>query len=142
MVTDEVVRDELARGLEYGTGPGWRRGLGLWVATQLVAVTVWRAENDPATVYGLGNRLWRDYVLAVRPGDEFRRRGYGIALKRALIEEARKSGIIAVTSFVSWSNKPMLELNKKLGASILRLPDDDEFALCIAPVPLLPGASH
>jgi ribosomal protein S18 acetylase RimI-like enzyme len=101
---------------------------------------VWRAENDPAAVYRFGNKLWRNYVLAVRPEDQFRRRGYGIALKRALIEEARKSGIIAITSFVSWSNKPMLELNKKLDASILRLPDDDEFALCIVPVLLPPGS--
>jgi hypothetical protein len=102
------------------------------------------AGSDPRRVtdYGLGNRLWRNYVLAVRPDDEFRRRGYGMALKRSLIVESQQSGIIAVTSFVSWSNKPMLELNKKLGASILRLPGDDEPALCIVPVPLLPGASR
>jgi ribosomal protein S18 acetylase RimI-like enzyme len=134
-VTDEVVREELARGLEYGTGPGWRGGLGLWVAEQLVAVAVWRAENDPATVYRFGNKLWRNYVLAVRPDDRFRRRGYGIALKRALIDEARKSGITAITSFVSWSNKPMLELNKKrvLRSSGCRTMMSSLYALCSCP---------
>jgi ribosomal protein S18 acetylase RimI-like enzyme len=91
-------------------------------------------------VHQFGNKLWRNYALAVRPDDQFRRRGHGIALKRALIEEARKSGIIAITSFVAWNNRPMLELNEKLGASILRLPDDDEFALCIVPVPSPPPA--
>jgi hypothetical protein len=103
---------------------------------------VWRPENDPATVYQFGNKLWRNYILAIRPEDQLRRRGYGTAVKRPLIEEARKSGIIAITSLVAWNNTPTLELNKKLNASILRLPDDDEFALCIVPVLYVPRASR
>jgi len=80
--------------------------------------------------------LWRNVVLAVRY--EHRRQGYGRQLKRKLIELARDSEVLAITSVVAWDNKPMLELNRQLGGSIVQMPAeqgvDREFALCIVPV--------
>ena len=67
-------------------------------------------------------------------------RGHAVHLKRELIEVAKGVGVETVRSLVDYRNKPMLELNEKLGA--IRRPDPEdvwhELIICEIPVTAAP----
>jgi len=97
---------------------------GVWTGEELLAVVVWRMVPDTP--------LCQSLVLAVQTGH--RRRGYARMLKQRELDEARKSGCTVVISKVHWDNRPMLKLNKALGANIERINGDRDYAHCIIPL--------
>jgi predicted GNAT superfamily acetyltransferase len=77
-------------------------------------------------------RVCRSLVLATRFGQ--RRRGMAAALKRFVIDDARKAGATSMISHVAWDNEAMLRLNARLGGSTRRIEGDPDFALCVIPL--------
>lgn len=61
-------------------------------------------------------------------------RGYGLALKAALIEHALISHAVAVTFHVDRDNAGMLRINRRLNAAISPHPNDPGVMLCVIPL--------
>lgn len=117
---EEMIQEQLADEIAHGSC----RAAGIWLGGQLVGLYAWRL--DPTT------GVARSILLAVRITG--RRQGIGHQLKGHLLAEARAAGARELVSLVDWDNEPMLRLNQRLGASIRRLPGDDQYALCVLPL--------
>jgi ribosomal protein S18 acetylase RimI-like enzyme len=114
-----MVNNRLADELDLGGC----QATGLWQELELLGLFAWRLEFEDTA---------KSILLAVSYG--CRRRGYGQRLKRELIDEARLAGARKIISFVDWDNEKMLRLNRRLGASIRRIPGDENYAECTLPV--------
>jgi ribosomal protein S18 acetylase RimI-like enzyme len=119
-VVEEMVREHLADSLACGAVGG----LGAWDGQRLCGVAAFVIDD--------GTRVCHSQLLAVQMG--YARRGYGQLLKRAIIDIARRAGAEAVLSTVHFDNDPIIELNRKLGASIERVPGDPEYLYCTIPL--------
>ncbi len=103
------------------------RGLGLWLSDDLVGVAAFKFRPG----VGTGHDCFCE-MLAIN--NEWLGRGYGLALKAALLEHAWGSHAVAVTSHVERENLAMLSVNRRLNATILPHPNDSEVMLCVIPV--------
>lgn len=115
-VVEEMVQEHLVGALPT------LEAVGLFVEGELSAVTAWRVDSD----------LCRSIVIAVRSG--CRRRGFGRLLKEHILAKAVAAGATAVVSHVHWDNDGMLALNERFGATIKRIPGDDEYCYCVIPL--------
>ncbi|MGH9228631.1 MAG: GNAT family N-acetyltransferase [Acidimicrobiales bacterium] len=88
----------------------------------LCGVAAWRIYDVMPPV------LCRSDIVAVAVRQQ--RKGYGRALKQAVIDEARAAGAVAVASIVHRNNTAMLALNRRLGATIEYNPEDPENCRC------------
>jgi GNAT superfamily N-acetyltransferase len=114
-LVQEMIRKPLAGNIAIGAVSA----VGAWIGDDLCGVAAWRYEGE----------ICHSVVLAVRTGQ--RRQGIGSLLKDAVLSEARAAGAAVVVSVVHWDNEAMIELNARLGASIERIPADDEYCLCV-----------
>jgi GNAT superfamily N-acetyltransferase len=81
-----------------------------------------------------GKFVWVNHVLGVHT--DFQRQRIGYDLKSEVLARARSAGAIAVTSVVHDANKPMLDLNRKLGATT---EPDSERKHTLCTIALRPG---
>ena len=58
-------------------------------------------------------------------------KGYGRALKDAVIAEATVAGAVAVSSIVHRKNTAMISLNRQFGAVVEEIPDDRDHCRCL-----------
>lgn len=106
-----MIREYLPWELAKGT----TEGFGMWDGDALRAVAAWTEQGGPL--------VWRCNVVAVARG--WHRHGYGLAMKQAVVDEARSRGCLLVTSLIHRDNDAMLELNKvKFKADCQLDPDD------------------
>jgi hypothetical protein len=96
----------------------------VWARDELLAVVAWRVLPESS--------LCQSLILATRTGH--RRQGHARLLKQVELDEACKAGCRAVISKVHWDNRPMMKLNKSLGANVERINGDRDYAYCIIPV--------
>ena len=89
----------------------------------LRGVAAWRIYDVAPPV------LCRGDIVAVTVRD--RRKGYGRALKEAMIAEARAGGAVAVSSVVHRHNAAMILLNTALGAIVEEIPHDPDHVRCV-----------
>jgi GNAT superfamily N-acetyltransferase len=122
VVVEEMVRDLLLDAVIAGDC----QAVGAWDGHELCGVAAWRIETSARLL------RCRSILLAVRTGR--RRMGYGRALKKAVVADARRAGASAVISLVHFDNDPMIELNVALGANVERIPGDPDHLLCVLPV--------
>jgi GNAT superfamily N-acetyltransferase len=116
----ETIRHDLADQLAAGTASA----VGLYDADGvLCGVAAWRIYDAMAPV------LCRSDIVAVAVRE--RRKGYGRALKQAVIDEARAAGAVAVASIVHRDNRAMIALNQQLGAIVQHNPEDPEHCRCV-----------
>lgn len=118
--------------LESGRG----QVIGVFEEERLVAVGAWRIENDPEW-NRIDGAIWRSEVIAVQNG--FKKRGYARLVKQQMLVEARRGGVVAITSVVHYKNAAMRGLNEKLGGTTRpamrsAFRRDEEFGWCIIPV--------
>jgi GNAT superfamily N-acetyltransferase len=138
---EQMVCDHLPDALENPGAPGALpiKALGLWVGERLVAVDAWKPERDPVVCATFpGEVVWLNVVLATHV--DFWHQGFGRHLKETVIQEARKRGVVAITSVVSWENTAMGSLNQKLGGVeteiITDVEPDPDLCRCILPIGL------
>jgi hypothetical protein len=58
-------------------------------------------------------------------------RDMGLTLKRAMMQHAKTAGAVAISSRVDRRNEAMIELNRRVGATIVEDPDDPETFICV-----------
>jgi GNAT superfamily N-acetyltransferase len=116
----EAIRKELADQLASGTVSA----LGLFDQDgALCGAAAWRIYDVMPPV------LCRSDIVAVAVRE--RRKGYGRALKEAVIAEAKVAGAVAVSSIVHRRNTAMISLNRQLGAVVEEIPDDRDHCRCL-----------
>lgn len=89
----------------------------------LCGVAAWRISDVMPPV------LCRADIVAVAVSEQ--RKGYGRALKEALIAGAKTAGAVAVSSIVHRENAAMIYLNRQLGAVVEESPDDRDHCRCV-----------
>jgi GNAT superfamily N-acetyltransferase len=92
----------------------------------LCGVAAWRIYDAIPPV------LCRADIVAVAQSE--RRKGYGRALKQALIDRARAAGAVAVASIVHRDNVSMIALNRQLGAVVEPNAGDIDHCYCMISV--------
>jgi GNAT superfamily N-acetyltransferase len=124
----EAVQHAIRTDLPAQLAAGLVSAVGLFDdgAGMLCGVAAWRTYDVITPV------LCRADIVAVAVRE--RRKGYGRALKEALIAEAKTAGAAAVSSIVHRDNTAMLDLNRHLGAVFERIPDDDDHCRCVIPL--------
>lgn len=115
-----MVRDNLADSVELGQVSG----VCIEAGGRICAVAAYTIDAQA--------KICHSQLLAVQTGSY--RRTYGLQLKREIMRLAKEAGARAVVSIVHIDNDPMLELNIKLGASVLRIPGDDDYRQCVIPL--------
>ena len=95
---------------------GHATALGAFVNDELVAVCAWTVTNDPL--------VWHSAVTGVAHG--FQNRGYASVLKADQMERAFAAGAQSVRARVHRDNHFMLQLYRRLGATVDPDPDDPE----------------
>jgi ribosomal protein S18 acetylase RimI-like enzyme len=82
-----------------------------------IATAAGRPHACGLTIVGpqAGSDAWYTYFSAVAA--EYRRRGVGMALKRTLLSVAERGGASGVVTHNDETNQPILNLNRKVGAS-------------------------
>jgi GNAT superfamily N-acetyltransferase len=119
----ETIRNDLADQIAAGDVSA----LGLFDQNgALCGVAAWRIYDVMPPV------LCRSDIVAVAARE--RRKGYGRALKEALIAAAKAMGAVAVSSIVHRENTAMIALNRQLGAVVEEIPDDDHCHCLIGPL--------
>ena len=82
-----------------------------------------------SAIYVIGNgRTTCEFAISV--GAAFGGAGLASTLMTALIEAARRRGLVEMEGFVLAANQPMLRLARRLGFSIAPDPDDRAVRLC------------
>ena len=89
----------------------------------LCGVAAWRVYDVMPPV------LCRSDIVAVALRHQ--RRGYGRALKQAVLAEAKAAGAVAVASVVHRENSAMIQLNRNLGAVVEDIYDDPDHCRCV-----------
>jgi GNAT superfamily N-acetyltransferase len=116
----ETIRHDLADQLAAGA----TSAVGLFDQDgALCGVAAWRIYDVMPPL------LCRSDVIAVAV--RHRRKGYGRALKQAVIDEAKAAGAVAIASIVHRDNASMLALNRQLGATVEDNPEDAEHCRCV-----------
>jgi ribosomal protein S18 acetylase RimI-like enzyme len=72
------------------------------------------------------------YIVVLAVHVDYRRQLIGTGLKQHVIEVARASGLVDVSSHVHRRNHRMKSLNERLGVSTTPDPDDGELVLSVA----------
>jgi GNAT superfamily N-acetyltransferase len=120
-VVEEMIRYQLADWLTLDVASG----LAACRGPAICGVAAYSFDRDAAVCH--------NHVLAVSGGH--RRRGYGRLLKSAVLDAARSAGMAAVYSRVDFDNDPMIGLNLRLGANIVRVPGDPDYVDCVIRLP-------
>jgi GNAT superfamily N-acetyltransferase len=138
-----ALDEEIIREFSCSTDSPWSRKIDLLIQTDLFDVLVDPAEK----VSALGGFLEGQFVAIATfepdPNDQdkwhlpvmavhrdFQGQGFGQQMKDRLLEHLETFGRSSVYSLVDAKNLAMLEVNKKLGATIERDPSDKKFQLC------------
>jgi len=116
---EDTIRETLAT--ELAINPQ-TQALGYVVDGKLVSLVVWRPLPDEQDV-------WQIQLLATATGSA--RRGYAERLKRELLNRANAADILIVQSEVHRDNTGMLQLNRKLGATISPVPGNPDYLVCM-----------
>jgi hypothetical protein len=119
-VIEELIRNNLADSVQAGEVSA----LALCSDSRICGVTAYVPDLDTG--------IYQSSILAVQMG--YVRRGYGTQLKQAVIDIARQAKAIAVVSDVHYDNDPMINLNVKLGANVVKIPGDLEYRRCVIPL--------
>lgn len=120
----EAVQETIRKDLVDHIASGAVSALGLFDDEgALCGVAAWRTYDVMRPV------LCRSDIVAVAVRE--RRKGYGRALKEAVINDARATGAVAVSSIVHRDNTAMIALNARLGATVEAIPDDPEHCRCM-----------
>ena len=118
-VVEREIRTTLIEDLESGA----LEALGFWEGDGLGALIAHSSAGP----------LWRVAYLATDP--RFRHRKRAERLKREVLSRAAAAGAFALTSKVHPDNRPMLDLNRKLGGKALRndANPSDPYLICTVP---------
>lgn len=103
------LADQIAAGIALAVGLFDQGGA-------LCGVAAWRIYDVMPPV------LCRSDIVAVAVRE--RRKGYGLALKQAVIDKAKAAGAVAAASIVHRHNSAMLALNRRRGATVEDDPEE------------------
>jgi GNAT superfamily N-acetyltransferase len=120
----EAVQDAIRNDLADQVASGDVSAMGLFdQGGALCGVAAWRIYDVTLPA------LCRGDIVAVAVREQ--RKGYGRALKKAMIAGASVVGAVAVSSVVHRDNTAMINLNRQLGAVVEEIPDDGDHCRCV-----------